>query len=140
MAVDDFSALDLEIDHYLALFGANAVRSRLIVRDKRNIGIIHPELDDLVTKHRVLTEAQATLLRSRIVSTTIPISYGIPDVLSTTGSPRKNCRADAQSTLARKFSTNKFGPHRISLLPFSFLSIYSLHFDVNPLGLHIVAC
>ncbi|KAJ5214617.1 hypothetical protein N7449_001786 [Penicillium cf. viridicatum] len=72
MAVNEYSAVDPEARRYLALHGANDTRSRLIVHDKRILGIIHQELDDLVTKHRVLTEAQATLLRTPIVPTIIP--------------------------------------------------------------------
>lgn len=72
MTGDDYSALAPEIRRYLALHGANDTRSKFIVHDKRILGIVHQELDDLVTKHRVLTEAQATLLRTRIVPTIIP--------------------------------------------------------------------
>ncbi|OQD78674.1 hypothetical protein PENDEC_c001G04605 [Penicillium decumbens] len=72
MTVDEYSALGPEIYRYLALYGANDARSRLIVHDKRILGIIHQELDDMVKKHSVLTEAQAILLRTRIVPTIIP--------------------------------------------------------------------
>lgn len=72
MVVDEYSALEPEIRRYLALYGANDTRSRLIVHDKRILGIIYQELDDLVMKHHVLTEAQATMLRTRIVPTIIP--------------------------------------------------------------------
>lgn len=72
MAVDEYAALQPETQRLLALSGANDARSRLIVHDKRILGILHQELDDLVTKHRVLTEAQATLLRTRTVPTIIP--------------------------------------------------------------------
>ena len=72
IAVDEGSVLDPEIGRYIALHGANDARSRLIAHDKRVLGIIHQELDDLVSKHHVLTPAQATLLRSRIIPTIIP--------------------------------------------------------------------
>ncbi|KAF7620206.1 hypothetical protein AFCA_008843 [Aspergillus flavus] len=68
----DFSALSPEIVRHLALSGANDARTRLLVHDKRILGILHQELDGLVTKHRVLTEEQANLLRRRIVPTIIP--------------------------------------------------------------------
>lgn len=72
IAVDEGSMLDPEISRYIALYGVNDTRSRLIAHDKRILGIIHQELDDLVTKHHVLTDAQATLLRTRIVPTIVP--------------------------------------------------------------------
>lgn len=70
--LDEGSGLDPEISRYIALYGVNDTRSRLIAHDKRVLGIIHQELDDLVTKHGVLTKAQAMLLRARIVPTFIP--------------------------------------------------------------------
>lgn len=70
--IGEYAALHPEIHRLLALSGANDARSRLIVHDKRILGILHQELDDLVRKHHVLTEAQAALLRTRIVPTIIP--------------------------------------------------------------------
>lgn len=72
VAVEECSVLSPEISRYIALNAVNDARSRLIAHDKRILGIIHQELDDLVTKHRVLTDEQASLLRSHIVPTFIP--------------------------------------------------------------------
>ncbi|KAE8132629.1 hypothetical protein BDV38DRAFT_274933 [Aspergillus pseudotamarii] len=72
LQMTDFSALSPEIVRHLALPETNDARTRLLVHDKRILGIIHQELDGLVTKHRVLTEAQANLLRRRVVPTIIP--------------------------------------------------------------------
>ncbi|KAE8342342.1 hypothetical protein BDV24DRAFT_150552 [Aspergillus arachidicola] len=68
----DFSALSPKIVRHLALSGTNDARTRLLMHDKRILGILHQELDGLVTKHRILTEEQANLLRCRIVPTIIP--------------------------------------------------------------------
>lgn len=82
MAVDEYSGLQPEIQRHLALSGSNDARSRLIVHDKRILGILHQELDDLVTRHHVLTEAQAALLRTRIVPTIIPGSVEAKQLLN----------------------------------------------------------
>ncbi|KJK60196.1 hypothetical protein P875_00053630 [Aspergillus parasiticus SU-1] len=70
----DFSALSPEIVRHLALSGTNDARTRLLMHDKQILRILHQELDGLVTKHRILTEEQANLLRHRIVPTIIPRS------------------------------------------------------------------
>ncbi|KAB8205205.1 hypothetical protein BDV34DRAFT_213215 [Aspergillus parasiticus] len=70
----DFSALGPEIVRHLALSGTNDARTRLLMHDKQILRILHQELDGLVTKHRILTEEQANLLRHRIVPTIIPRS------------------------------------------------------------------
>lgn len=70
--LDEYQSLPSEMRQHLAQYGVNDVRSMLLVHDKRLLGILHQELDALVTKHRVLTEAQADLLRKGIVPTIIP--------------------------------------------------------------------
>lgn len=54
---------------------------------------------------------------------------------------RRNSQAGAQSALARKSQTNKFGPSHTPFLLFLFSpsTVYILR-CVNQLGLHIVAC
>lgn len=71
----DCSDLSPDIVRHLALAATNDARSRLLVHDKRLLGILLQELDGLV-KLGVLTEVQARLLRSRTVPTIIP---GSPD-------------------------------------------------------------
>lgn len=82
MAVDEYSGLQPEILRHLALSGSNDARSRLIVHDKRILGILHQELGELITKHHVLTEAQAALLQTRIVPTIIPGSVEAKQLLN----------------------------------------------------------
>ncbi|KAF7591617.1 hypothetical protein BBP40_001317 [Aspergillus hancockii] len=60
---DEFASLSPDIQQHLALSSVQDFRSTLLIHDKRILGILHQELDSLTTKHRVLTEKQADLLR-----------------------------------------------------------------------------
>jgi hypothetical protein len=68
----DFASLPPEMQRQLAFNSNNDIRSILLIHDKRILGILHQELDDLVAKHHVLTQSQANLLRKRVVFTIIP--------------------------------------------------------------------
>lgn len=76
----DFSNLSSEVARHLALCASNDVRTKLLVHDKRFLGILLQELEDLV-KHGVLTDAQSSLIRRRIVPTVIPGSPGAKQLL-----------------------------------------------------------
>jgi hypothetical protein len=69
---DEFALLSPEMQRQLAFNSNNDIRSMLLIHDKRILGILHQELDDLVAKHHVLTKRQADLLRKRVVFTIIP--------------------------------------------------------------------
>ncbi|KAI9370876.1 hypothetical protein BJX61DRAFT_544186 [Aspergillus egyptiacus] len=70
--LDEFASLSPEMQRQLAFHSNNDIRSILLTHDKRILGILLQELDDLVAKHQVLTERQADLLRKRVVPTIIP--------------------------------------------------------------------
>ena len=70
--LDESGSLDPRLRQHLALHGVNDIRSSLLVYDKRLLGIMQQELDDLVTKHHVLTPEQADILRNGTVPTIIP--------------------------------------------------------------------
>ncbi|EAW23663.1 uncharacterized protein NFIA_032270 [Aspergillus fischeri NRRL 181] len=70
--LDEFASLSPEMQRQLAFHSNNDIRSILLIHDKRILGILHQELNDLVSKHHVLTQRQADLLRKRVVSTIIP--------------------------------------------------------------------
>lgn len=70
--VHEFASLAPEMQRQLAFLSAHDIRSILIVHDKRILGILLHELDDLVTKHHVLTQRQADLLRERVIFTILP--------------------------------------------------------------------
>lgn len=70
--LDDLALLSPEMQRQLAFISSNDIRSMLLVHDKRILGILHQELDELVTKHHVLTARQAELLRKRVIFTIIP--------------------------------------------------------------------
>lgn len=82
LMVNEYKQLNPEIQHHLALYGVNDVRSMLLVQDKRILGILHQELDALVKTHNVLTEEQAQLLRRRVIPTIIPGSKESRQLLS----------------------------------------------------------
>jgi hypothetical protein len=70
----------------LAVRCFNDMRTIFFVHDKRLLGIIHQELEDLVHKHSVLTATQAEVLRQGITPT---ILAGSPEL----DSFAKQCRA-----------------------------------------------
>lgn len=69
---DEYVSVPPEIQQHLTLYGVNDMRSILLIHDKRLLGVLHQELDALVTKHHVLTEEQADLLRKGVIPTIIP--------------------------------------------------------------------
>lgn len=78
---DEYSSLSPEILQHLALCSINDMRAIFLLADKRILGIIFQELDDLVHRHQVLTTAQACILRKHIVPTILP---GSPELESLT--------------------------------------------------------
>jgi hypothetical protein len=78
---DEYSSLSPEILQHLALCSINDMRAIFLLADKRILGIILQELDDLVHQHQVLTPVQAAILRQHIVPTILP---GSPELESLT--------------------------------------------------------
>jgi hypothetical protein len=78
---DEYSSLSPEILQHLALCSINDMRAIFLLADKRFLGIILQELDDLVHQHQVLTPAQASIIRQHIVPTILP---GSPELESLT--------------------------------------------------------
>ncbi|KAL3480805.1 hypothetical protein BJX99DRAFT_272540 [Aspergillus californicus] len=78
--LDEFAALPLDMQRQLAFLSNNDIRSMLLVHDKRILGILLQELDDLVAKH-VLTSRQADLLRNGVVFTIIPGSKELDQLI-----------------------------------------------------------
>ncbi|GFF23885.1 hypothetical protein IFM61606_08972 [Aspergillus udagawae] len=70
--LSEFALLSPQMQRQLAFNSNNDIRSIFLIHDKRILGILHQELDDLVAKHHVLTQRQADLLRKRVVFTIIP--------------------------------------------------------------------
>ncbi|EEP79913.1 predicted protein [Uncinocarpus reesii 1704] len=68
----ELRALSPEMLRQIALRCFNDMRTILLVHDKRMLGIVLQELDDLVARHGVLTEEQALVLRDGIAQTIIP--------------------------------------------------------------------
>jgi hypothetical protein len=75
-------ALPTEMAQHIALCCRNDLRSVFIAHDKRILGIILQELDALVHTHRVLSPAQAQLLREGIVPTILPGSPEFQELAS----------------------------------------------------------
>ncbi|KAF7179576.1 hypothetical protein CNMCM7691_008624 [Aspergillus felis] len=69
---DEFGSLSAEMLQHLAIYSMNDMRAILLLGDKRILGIILQELDDLVSRYQVLTPDQARLLREHIVPTILP--------------------------------------------------------------------
>ncbi|KAE8164044.1 hypothetical protein BDV40DRAFT_311131 [Aspergillus tamarii] len=65
-------SLPLEMVRHIGLCCVNDPRSVFIAHDKRILGIILQELDALLNKHKVLSPAQAQILRERIIPTILP--------------------------------------------------------------------
>ncbi|KAB8201772.1 IucC family-domain-containing protein [Aspergillus parasiticus] len=64
--------LPLEMVRHIGLCCVNDPRSVFIAHDKRILGIILQELDALLNKHKVLSPAQAQILREMIIPTILP--------------------------------------------------------------------
>jgi hypothetical protein len=79
--LDEFAALSPEMQRQLAFLSNNDIRSMLLIHDKRILGILLQELDDLVMKHNILTPRQADLLRKGVVSTIIPGSRELDQLI-----------------------------------------------------------
>ncbi|KAF4150882.1 hypothetical protein CNMCM6069_005350 [Aspergillus lentulus] len=75
-------ALPTEMAQHIALCCRNDLRSVFIAHDKRFLGIILQELYALVHTHRVLSPAQAQLLREGIVPTILPGSPEFQELAS----------------------------------------------------------
>ncbi|KAJ5263444.1 hypothetical protein N7478_011049 [Penicillium angulare] len=73
----EISSIPIPMLQHIALRSINDFRSIFFAHDKRMLGIIREELDDLVYKHEVLTPSQANILREGIVYTLIPGSKEI---------------------------------------------------------------
>ncbi|KAL3477589.1 hypothetical protein BJX99DRAFT_269795 [Aspergillus californicus] len=69
--LDDFALLAPEIQRQMAFCSAQDIRTTLLIHDKRILGVLLQELDDLVM-HHVLSKEQAGLLRKRVIPTFIP--------------------------------------------------------------------
>ncbi|KAJ9489477.1 hypothetical protein VN97_g3799 [Penicillium thymicola] len=73
--------LPQEILRHLALNSVNDMRSIFLVHDKRLLGIILQELNDLVNKHSVLTPKQAHILQEGIAPTIISGSSELEELV-----------------------------------------------------------
>ena len=90
-------SLPREILRHLALRSVNDMRSVFFVHDKRLLGILLQELDDLVYKHRVLTEEQASILHQGIAPTIIPRSPELKQLIL-----QNSCSKDIKDGLILK--------------------------------------
>ncbi|CBF75932.1 uncharacterized protein ANIA_03539 [Aspergillus nidulans FGSC A4] len=79
--LDELAALPPEMQRQLAFLSCNDIRSMLLIHDKRILGILLQELNDLVVKHNVLTSRQADLLRKGVVFTIIPGSKELDQLI-----------------------------------------------------------
>ncbi|KAL4878144.1 hypothetical protein BJY04DRAFT_221499 [Aspergillus karnatakaensis] len=79
--LDEFAALSPEMQRQLAFLSNNDIRSMLLIHDKRILGILLQELDDLVIKHNILTPRQADLLRKGVVPTITPGSRELDQLI-----------------------------------------------------------
>ncbi|KAJ5151542.1 hypothetical protein N7492_009837 [Penicillium capsulatum] len=79
---DEFRRLSLEMLQHIALRCMNDIRTILIVADKRILGIVLQELENLVNNLKVLTAEQARILRDGIVSTILPGSSELKALIS----------------------------------------------------------
>lgn len=73
--------LPQEILRHLALNSVNDMRSIFLVHDKRLLGIILQELNDLVNKHGVLTTKQSHILQEGIAPTIISGSSELEELV-----------------------------------------------------------
>lgn len=73
----ELRTLSPEMMRALAVRCFNDMRTILLVHDKRMLGIVHQELEDLVHKHSTLTTTQAETLRQSITTT---ILSGSPEL------------------------------------------------------------
>jgi hypothetical protein len=79
---DEFRHLSLEMLQHIALRCTNDIRTILLVADKRILGVVLQELDNLVNDLKVLTLEQARILRDGIVSTILPGSSELEALIS----------------------------------------------------------
>ncbi|KAJ5100508.1 hypothetical protein N7456_006560 [Penicillium angulare] len=77
----EIGSIPVEMLQQISVRSINDFRSILLAHDKRMLGIIREELDDLVYKHEVLTPRQADFLREGIVHTLIPGSKEITKLI-----------------------------------------------------------
>ncbi|EPS42535.1 hypothetical protein H072_3486 [Dactylellina haptotyla CBS 200.50] len=77
-------SLSTDIFRHIALRCVNDPRSIFLIHDKRILGIVQQELDDLVHKHGVLTSDQADCLRRHIIPTILPGSPEFTDIVART--------------------------------------------------------
>ncbi|OJJ40921.1 hypothetical protein ASPWEDRAFT_101498 [Aspergillus wentii DTO 134E9] len=78
---EELRALSQDMLQHISLYCINDLRTVYLVQDKRMLGIILQELDDLVHRHHVLTSAQADLLRTNILPTIIPGSSELDQLI-----------------------------------------------------------
>lgn len=84
---DEFRRLSLEMLQHIALWCVNDIRTILLVADKRILGVVLQELDNLVNDLKVLTAEQARILRDGIVSTILPGSSELKTLISESRQP-----------------------------------------------------
>ncbi|KAH8647799.1 IucC family-domain-containing protein [Xylariales sp. PMI_506] len=71
---------------HIAMCSVNDVRSVFMIADKRILGIVREELEDLTTNRHVLQPRQAQLLRDALVPTILPSSIEFRDIVARTAS------------------------------------------------------
>lgn len=81
---DELEALDEHILSEVGVRCANDLRTVFFVHDKRMLGLLHQELDNLVSS-AVLTVAQAGILRRGIVETHLPGTQSYRNILQDVG-------------------------------------------------------
>lgn len=79
---DEFPFLSQDLLWHLARISVNDFRTILLVNDQRFLGILLQEVDDLVSKHKILTPEQGEILRAGIVPTILPGSHELQQLLS----------------------------------------------------------
>ncbi|KAE8147207.1 hypothetical protein BDV25DRAFT_142964 [Aspergillus avenaceus] len=78
----ELRSLPRDILRHIACHSVNDLRSIFLVHDKRLLGIILQELQDLVHKHQVLTLEQVDMLERGIAPTLIPSSPELEQLIS----------------------------------------------------------
>ncbi|KAI9040406.1 uncharacterized protein KD926_008363 [Aspergillus affinis] len=76
----ELASLSPEMQRQLAFLSSNDIRSMFLIHDKRILGILHQELNDLVNKHRVLSRRQADMLREHAIFTILPGSKELQEL------------------------------------------------------------
>lgn len=77
----DLLSLSPEMRYHLARHSVLDMRTILLVHDKRILGIILQELNDLTNKHRVITREEVEILRNGIIPTIIPGSLELDNLI-----------------------------------------------------------